>query len=69
MNLTDFRDNALLKLQVGGPFSSGMMMDINSQQEFVLIQVEQTEEAGPRRRRSQQVRKCHHLREEPLSCV
>uniref|UniRef100_A0A3P8VB57 OCA2 melanosomal transmembrane protein n=2 Tax=Cynoglossus semilaevis TaxID=244447 RepID=A0A3P8VB57_CYNSE len=55
MNLTDFRDNALLKLQVGGPFSSGMMMDINSQQEFVLIQVEQTEEAGPRRRRSQQV--------------
>ncbi|XP_058494427.1 P protein [Solea solea] len=53
MNLTDFRDNALLKLQVGGPFTGGMI-DINSQ-EFILIQVEQTEQAGPRRRRTQQV--------------
>ncbi|XP_051997098.1 P protein [Xyrauchen texanus] len=54
MNLTDFRDNALLKLQVGGPFLSGME-EIQEAQEYILIQVEQTEEAGPRRRRTQQV--------------
>ncbi|XP_029004352.1 P protein [Betta splendens] len=50
MNLTNFRDNALLKLQVGGPFTGGMM-DLTSQ-EYVLIQVEQP---GQRRRRTQQV--------------
>uniref|UniRef100_A0A8C7K2H2 OCA2 melanosomal transmembrane protein n=1 Tax=Oncorhynchus kisutch TaxID=8019 RepID=A0A8C7K2H2_ONCKI len=49
LNLTDFRDNALLKLQVGGPFVSGMV-DLTNE-EYILIQVEQTEEAGPRRRR------------------
>ncbi|XP_051568705.1 P protein [Myxocyprinus asiaticus] len=54
MNLTDFHDNALLKLQVGGPFLSGME-EIQEAQEYILIQVEQTEEAGPRRRRTQQV--------------
>uniref|UniRef100_A0A667Z1G1 OCA2 melanosomal transmembrane protein n=1 Tax=Myripristis murdjan TaxID=586833 RepID=A0A667Z1G1_9TELE len=48
MNLTDFRDNALLKLQVGGPFTGGMV-DLTTQ-EYILIQVEQTEEAGRRRR-------------------
>lgn len=53
MNLTDFRDNALLKLQVGGPFAGGMV-DLTDQ-EYVLIQVEQTEQPGQRRRRSQQV--------------
>lgn len=53
MNLTDFRDNALLKLQVGGPFAGGMI-DLNTQ-EYILIQVEQTE-PGQRRRRTQQVR-------------
>lgn len=53
MNLTDFGDNALLKLQVGGPFAGGLI-DINTQ-EYVLIQVEQTEPPGQRRRRSQQV--------------
>ncbi|XP_071779577.1 P protein [Centroberyx gerrardi] len=53
MNLTDFRDNALLKLQVGGPFTGGMI-DLTNQ-EYILIQVEQTEEAGQRRRRAQQV--------------
>lgn len=54
MNLTDFRDNALLKLQVGGPFTKGMF-DLTNQ-EYILIQVEQTEPAGQRRRRAQQVR-------------
>ncbi|XP_053717138.1 P protein [Synchiropus splendidus] len=53
MNLTDFRDNALLKLQVGGPFTGGMVDPTN--QEYILIQVEQTEPAGQRRRRAQQV--------------
>ncbi|XP_075901657.1 P protein [Nelusetta ayraudi] len=53
MNLTDFRDNALLKLQVGGPFAGGMV-DITDQ-EYILIQVEQTEQPGQRRRRGQQV--------------
>ncbi|XP_021332872.2 P protein [Danio rerio] len=54
MNLTDFRDNSLLKLQVGGPFLGGMEA-VQESQEYILIQVEQTEEAGPRRRRTQQV--------------
>uniref|UniRef100_A0AAQ5Z302 Citrate transporter-like domain-containing protein n=1 Tax=Amphiprion ocellaris TaxID=80972 RepID=A0AAQ5Z302_AMPOC len=53
MNVTDFRDNALLKLQVTGPFAGGMM-DFNDQ-EYILIQVEQTEPSGQRRRRTQQV--------------
>ncbi|KAM9358569.1 P protein [Symphorus nematophorus] len=53
MNLTDFRDNALLKLQVAGPFTGGMVDLIT--QEYVLIQVEQTEQPGQRRRRTQQV--------------
>ncbi|CAL8393888.1 unnamed protein product [Boreogadus saida] len=53
MNMTDFRDNALLKLQVGGPFTGRMVDPTN--QEFILVQVEQIEEVGPRRRRGQQV--------------
>uniref|UniRef100_A0A671S362 Citrate transporter-like domain-containing protein n=1 Tax=Sinocyclocheilus anshuiensis TaxID=1608454 RepID=A0A671S362_9TELE len=54
MNLTDFRDNSLLKLQVGGPFLGGMEA-VQEAQEYILIQVEQTEEAGSRRRRTQQL--------------
>ncbi|XP_034036519.1 P protein [Thalassophryne amazonica] len=53
MNMTDFRDNALLKLQVAGPFT-GRMVDLNTK-EYILIQVEQAEQAGQRRRRTQQV--------------
>uniref|UniRef100_A0A3Q2PBU6 OCA2 melanosomal transmembrane protein n=1 Tax=Fundulus heteroclitus TaxID=8078 RepID=A0A3Q2PBU6_FUNHE len=53
MNVTDFHDNALLKLQVAGPFA-GRVVD-PSTQEFVLIQVEQAEQSGQRRRRTQQV--------------
>ncbi|XP_032382605.1 P protein [Etheostoma spectabile] len=53
MNLTDFHDNALLKLQVGGPFTGGMI-DLTNQ-EYILIQVEQTDQGGQRRRRTQQV--------------
>uniref|UniRef100_A0A672Q5I5 OCA2 melanosomal transmembrane protein n=1 Tax=Sinocyclocheilus grahami TaxID=75366 RepID=A0A672Q5I5_SINGR len=54
MNLSDFRDNSLLKLQVGGPFLGGIEA-VQEAQEYILIQVEQTEEAGSRRRRTQQV--------------
>ncbi|CAL9695960.1 unnamed protein product [Knipowitschia caucasica] len=53
LNLTDFRDNALLRLQVAGPFSRGMVDLLNP--DYILIQVEQTDGPGQRRRRSQQV--------------
>ncbi|XP_037554242.1 P protein [Nematolebias whitei] len=53
MNVTDFRDNALLKLQVAGPFAGGFL-DLDTQ-EYILIQVEQSEKPGQRRRRAQQV--------------
>ncbi|XP_031430379.1 P protein [Clupea harengus] len=53
MNLTDFRGNAQLKLQVAGPFLGGSV-DIPAE-ESILIQVSQIEEAGSRRRRGQQV--------------
>ncbi|CAJ1059857.1 P protein [Xyrichtys novacula] len=52
MNVTDFRDNAMLKLQVAGPFTGGVI-DF-SRQEFILIQVEQTEQSGQQRRRRAQ---------------
>lgn len=69
MNLTDFRDNSLLKLQVGGPFLGGMEA-VQEAQEYILIQVEQTEEAGPRRRRAQQVRVViQHSRKEQLCAL
>ncbi|CAM4626119.1 unnamed protein product [Leuciscus chuanchicus] len=45
--------SSLLKLQVGGPFL-GEIEAVQEAQEYILIQVEQAEEAGPRRRRAQQ---------------
>lgn len=62
MNLTNFRENALLKLQVGGPFQGGIE-DIPAQ-EYILVQVEQTAELSVRRKRVQQVRRLNptHLR-------
>uniref|UniRef100_A0A8C2YGL9 OCA2 melanosomal transmembrane protein n=1 Tax=Coturnix japonica TaxID=93934 RepID=A0A8C2YGL9_COTJA len=53
MNLTDFRDSALLKLDMGGPFAAGIAD--GQMQEYILVQVSQTEETGSRRRRQQQV--------------
>ncbi|KAK2858300.1 hypothetical protein Q7C36_006219 [Tachysurus vachellii] len=53
MNLTNFRENALLKLQVGGPFQGGIQ-DLPAQ-EYILVQVEQTVEISARRKRVQQV--------------
>lgn len=53
MNLTDFHDSALLKLDIGGPF----VADVVDQQteEYIVVQISQTEDAGSRRRRQQQV--------------
>ncbi|XP_009929448.2 P protein [Opisthocomus hoazin] len=53
MNLTDFRDSVLLKLDIGGPF----VADVVDQQteEYVVVQVSQTEDIGSRRRRQKQV--------------
>uniref|UniRef100_A0A8C4XTJ6 OCA2 melanosomal transmembrane protein n=1 Tax=Falco tinnunculus TaxID=100819 RepID=A0A8C4XTJ6_FALTI len=53
MNLTDFHDSALLKLDIGGPF----VADVADQQteEYIVVQISQTEDAGSRRRRQQQV--------------
>ncbi|KAM6098227.1 LOW QUALITY PROTEIN: P protein [Theristicus caerulescens] len=53
MNLTDFHDSALLKLDIGGPF----VADVADQQteEYIAVQISQTEDAGSRRRRQQQV--------------
>lgn len=60
MNVTDFRDNAMLKLQVGGPFTGGVI-DF-ARQEFILIQVEQSEQVGQqRRRRAQTVRRVYTM--------
>ncbi|MCJ8729160.1 hypothetical protein PDJAM_G00102910 [Pangasius djambal] len=53
MNLTNFRENALLKLQVGGPFQGGIE-DVPAQ-EYIVVQVEQTAEISARRKRVQQV--------------
>ncbi|KAM6316954.1 P protein [Aegotheles albertisi] len=52
-NLTDIHDSALLKLDIGGPF----VADVVDQQieENIVVQISQTEDAGSRRRRQQQV--------------
>ncbi|XP_069732151.1 P protein [Phaenicophaeus curvirostris] len=53
MNLTDFHDSALLKLDIGGPFVS----DVVEQQvgEYIVVQISQTEDPVSRRRQQQQV--------------
>ncbi|XP_016152545.1 PREDICTED: P protein [Ficedula albicollis] len=53
MNLTDFRDSALLKLDIGGPFEAQV---VNEQtEEYIIVQISQNEDTGSRRRRQQQV--------------
>lgn len=52
-NLSDFRDSALLRLQMGGPFLRRPMAE--APREYVLVQVEQAGEEGSRWRRGQQV--------------
>lgn len=53
LNLTDSRDSALLKLDVGGPFVAGVVDQ--QTEEYIVVQINQTEDAGSRRRRQQQV--------------
>ncbi|XP_054240735.1 P protein [Indicator indicator] len=53
MNLTDFHDSALLKLDIGGPFVAGVVDQ--QTEEYIVVQINQTEDAGSRRRRQQQV--------------
>ncbi|KAI1241725.1 hypothetical protein IHE44_0005214, partial [Lamprotornis superbus] len=53
MNLTDFGDSALLKLDIGGPFGA-QVVDEHTQ-EYTVVQISQNEDTGSRRRRQQQV--------------
>ncbi|XP_041128677.1 P protein-like isoform X2 [Polyodon spathula] len=53
VNLTDFGDHTLLKLQVRGPFVDSVAD--RETEEYIVIQAEQLEDAGVRRRRPQQV--------------
>ncbi|XP_036240156.1 P protein [Molothrus ater] len=52
MNLTDFHDSALLKLDIGGPF--GAQVDEQTE-EYIVVQISQSEDTGSRRRHQQQV--------------
>ncbi|NXL73992.1 P protein, partial [Leptocoma aspasia] len=53
VNLTDFRDSALLKLDIGGPFGAQVVDE--QTEEYIVVQISQNEDTGSRRRRQQQV--------------
>ncbi|XP_064571086.1 P protein [Zonotrichia leucophrys gambelii] len=53
MNLTDFHDSALLKLDIGGPFEAQVVDE--QTEEYIVVQISQSEDTGSRRRRQQQV--------------
>ncbi|XP_040192247.1 P protein isoform X1 [Rana temporaria] len=53
VNLTDFRDAALLKLEVDGPFAGDLIDRRN--EEYILVQIVQMDDPGSRRRRPTQV--------------
>ncbi|NWH32162.1 P protein, partial [Chloropsis hardwickii] len=53
MNLTDFHDSALLKLDIGGPFGAQVVDE--QTEEYIVVQISQNEDTGSRRRRQQQV--------------
>lgn len=53
MNLTDFHDSSLLKLDIGGPFVEDIVD--HQTEEYIVVQISQSEDAGSRRRRQQQV--------------
>uniref|UniRef100_A0A8C9NWH5 OCA2 melanosomal transmembrane protein n=1 Tax=Serinus canaria TaxID=9135 RepID=A0A8C9NWH5_SERCA len=53
MNLTDFHDSALLKLDIGGPFGAEVVGEQTD--EYIIVQISQSEDAGSRRRHQQQV--------------
>lgn len=53
MNLTDFHDSSLLKLDIGGPFVEDVVDD--QTEEYIVVQISQSEDTGSRRRHQQQV--------------
>ncbi|KAM7031529.1 P protein [Passerculus sandwichensis] len=53
MNLTDFHDSALLKLDIGGPFGAQVVDE--QTEEYIVVQISQSEDTGSRRRHQQQV--------------
>ncbi|XP_039581625.1 P protein [Passer montanus] len=53
MNLTDFHDSALLKLDIGGPFEAQVVDE--QTEEYIIVQISQSEDTGSRRRHQQQV--------------
>ncbi|XP_067888891.1 P protein isoform X2 [Heterodontus francisci] len=53
LNLSDFGDNVLLKLEIAGPFAEGQIR--RNTEEYINIQVEQVEVGSERRRRRQQL--------------
>ncbi|XP_078400941.1 P protein isoform X1 [Cetorhinus maximus] len=53
LNLTNFGDNALLKLEIAGPFAEDQIR--RNTEEYINIRVEQVEDGGGRRRRRQQL--------------
>nr|XP_014343904.1 PREDICTED: P protein [Latimeria chalumnae] len=53
VNFTDFGESVFLKLEIGGPFVDDLTN--RRAEEYIVVQVEQLEEANPRRRRPQQV--------------
>ncbi|XP_063006588.1 P protein isoform X2 [Melospiza melodia melodia] len=53
MNLTDFHDSALLKLDIGGPFGAQVVDE--QTEEYIVVQISQIEDTGSRRRHQQQV--------------
>uniref|UniRef100_A0A803TQS1 OCA2 melanosomal transmembrane protein n=1 Tax=Anolis carolinensis TaxID=28377 RepID=A0A803TQS1_ANOCA len=50
VNFSNFSDSALLKVELGGPF-----VPDRQSEDYMIVQVRQMEDSGPRRRRQQQV--------------
>nr|XP_025037030.1 P protein isoform X2 [Pelodiscus sinensis] len=53
MNITDFRESSLLKLELGGPFVADVVD--RRAEEYIIVQIGQIEDPGSRRRRQLQV--------------
>uniref|UniRef100_A0A803TBS5 OCA2 melanosomal transmembrane protein n=1 Tax=Anolis carolinensis TaxID=28377 RepID=A0A803TBS5_ANOCA len=50
VNFSNFSDSALLKVELGGPF-----VPDRQSEDYMIVQVRQMEDSGPRRRRQQQI--------------
>ncbi|XP_007063264.1 P protein [Chelonia mydas] len=53
INITDFRESALLKLELGGPFAADVV-DWQAE-EYIVVQIGHIEDPGSRRRRQPQI--------------